>query len=181
MPPRRTQGRLTQCPSLRWRPKLGPGAGDGVWGRPSGAPGGPGYVACPCSTATLCPPVASAEGAVGVGRCRMHRRQGWQAGAGPGVLSFSASSALGRQCSPNLPPPSSLGVWPIPCKLEARPSLAATDRKLSGRWRGQGVHPRRREEATHGCPQLSLALERGAPGRGAGGRCSGPFRRRGVS
>lgn len=79
-----------------------------MWGRYPAGHQGVLALACPPSTATLCPPVASTEGAAG-------RRQAWDAQtsgwAGRGqarfsrdpdlwVLSFSASSAIGQAAQP---------------------------------------------------------------------------------
>lgn len=189
MPPRRTQGRLTRCPLFRWHPSSGLGQGTGcgadtqqgtrgswLWPVPPPRP--------PCARLSL-----QQREPQGVGRRGMCRLQCGQAGARPGAPETPTCGCfhsaprlpLGRRRSPNLLPPVSLGAWPSPCELEARPSLTAMDWRLSGRWRGQGLHPHRWEEATRGCPRLRLALERGARGRGAGGSSGGLFRQRGIS
>ena len=147
-------------PFVQVAPQLGPGAGNRVWGRYPAGHQGDLALACPPSTGTLCPPVASTEGATGRRQAPDAQTSRW-AGRGQArcsrdpdlwVLSFSASSAVGRRCSPNLLPPTSLGAWPSPCELEAHPSLTAMDWRLSGRWQGRGLHPHRWEEATCGCP-----------------------------
>lgn len=163
------RGRLTQCPSFRWRLSSGLGQGTGCGAETQQGTRGSWLCGPPCTTATLCPPVASTEGAVGGRRagCTDFRvgRQGLAQGSRDPdlqVLSFSASSALGRQCSPNLPPPSSLGVWPSPCELEACLSLATMDRKLSGRWQGQVSIPTAGRRQSTAAPGSAQPGERGS-------------------
>lgn len=156
-------------PFLQVAPQLGPGAGDGVWGRnPAGHQG----------VLALWPSLHHGHP---VPTCRFNRgSRGGSAGAGCAdfrvgrqglaqgsrdpdlqVLSFSTSSALGRRCSPNLPPPSSLGVWPSPCELEACLSLTTTDRKLSGRWQGQVSIPTAGRRQSTAAPGSAQPGERG--------------------
>lgn len=95
-------------PFVQVAPQLRPGAGNRVWGRYPAGHQGVLALACPHSTATLCPPVASTEGATGRRQAPDAQTSGWAGRGQPRcsrdpdlwVLSFSASSAVGQAAQP---------------------------------------------------------------------------------